>query len=139
MMTQRLPRRNSEAGNVGELISLHSSTCPEAIAIRDDKYAFTFGDLEVRSNQLAHFLRLQGIRTGDVVAVLMRRSVAFAAAALAVMKAGAAYLPIDPEYPRERIDYILQDSGAKMVLADTESRALIPAFIRSSMRGIARE
>jgi amino acid adenylation domain-containing protein len=133
MTAQCIPMRNPGALNVVERVSARSNTCPEAIAICDVDHMLTFGELEARANRLAHFLRSQGVQTGDVVALLLDRSVCFAVAALAAMKAGAAYLPMDPEYPRNRIEYFLRDSGAAIVLTDSENRGLVPACIPSSV------
>jgi amino acid adenylation domain-containing protein len=133
MRVQSLPVWDSEATSVVETVSLHAGQQREAIAIRDVENILTFGELEARSNRLAHFLCHEGIQVGDVVVVLMRPSVSFAVAALAVMKAGAAYLPIDSEYPGDRIARIMQDSGASIVLTDQESRHLAPDSLRSEI------
>lgn len=114
--------------SVADLISLQDAQRHKAIAIRDASHALTFGALETRSNQLAHFLLQQGIRKGDIVALLMQRSVSFPVAALAAMKAGAAYLPIDPEYPRERIEHILRDSAASIALTDGGAHKIAPSI-----------
>ena len=128
-----LPNQVSGVTSLLQLLSLSSTARPEATALRDAEHTLTFGELEVRSNQLAQFLQQQGARQGDVVAVIMPRSVSFAVAALAAMKAGAAYLPIDPEYPRERIAHILRDSGAAMVFSDRENLGRIPPSLGCSV------
>ena len=133
MRVHSFPACASEVSGVAEAVSLQARQDPEAIAIRDIDNTLTFGEFEARSNRLAHFLRHEGIQTGDVVVLLMERSVSFAVAASAVMKAGAAYLPIDPECPSDRIAWIIQDSGAAIALTDPESRALAPASLRSEI------
>ncbi len=75
-----------------------------------------YGDLEKESNRLAHWLREQGVGADTVVGVMVERSPQMIIALLAVLKAGGAYLPIDPELPEERITEILADSGAPLVL-----------------------
>ena len=86
----------------------------------------TYGELEDRANQLALQLRESGVAANTTVAVCMRRSPLAALAALAVMKAGGAYLPIDPNYPRERISFILADSRAPVVLSDSTVADTLP-------------
>ncbi|MGE5340609.1 MAG: amino acid adenylation domain-containing protein [Candidatus Omnitrophota bacterium] len=82
----------------------------------------TYIELNDQSDQLAQRLHECGIQPGDIIGVMMDRSIEMAVAMLGIWKAGGAYLPIDPDYPQDRIDYMLKDSGAKLVLAteDTE-------------------
>jgi amino acid adenylation domain-containing protein len=86
----------------------------------------TYGELDDRANQLAHHLKELGVTANTAVAVCVRRSPLAALAALAVMKAGAAYLPIDPSYPRERLSFILTDSRAPIVLSDSTVAGKLP-------------
>ncbi len=74
---------------------------PSAIAIVQNNVALTYGELNVRANQLAHYLRELGVRPDDRVAVCVPRSVEMVVALLAVLKAGGAYVPLDPDYPPE--------------------------------------
>lgn len=84
---------------------------PDDEAVRFDGGAATFGEVERRANQLAHHLRRLGVPHGGHVGVCLPRSPEFLVAALAVMKAGAAYLPLDPGYPAARIRTMLADAG----------------------------
>jgi amino acid adenylation domain-containing protein len=77
----------------------------------------TYAQLNRMSDALALRLEQKGIRTGDIVALLTERSIEMIIGILAILKAGAAYLPLDPEYPKERIDYMINDSGASLLLA----------------------
>ncbi|HWG88980.1 MAG TPA: AMP-binding protein, partial [Candidatus Acidoferrales bacterium] len=79
----------------------------------------TYGDLNDGANRLAHHLKTLGLRPNSVVAVCMRRSPLTALASLAVLRAGAAYLPLDPNYPRERLSFILTDAHVSLVLSDS--------------------
>lgn len=90
---------------------------PEKIALICDDKSFTYQELENRSNQLAHYLKDQGIEAGHYVGIYLSRTEEVYVAILAVLKAGAAYLPFDPEFPLERVIYSLQDSGAKAVIS----------------------
>ncbi|MCF2946462.1 non-ribosomal peptide synthetase, partial [Paenibacillus tarimensis] len=78
----------------------------------------TYRELNSRANALAHRLRAGGAGRGTIAAVMADRSVSMVAALLAVLKAGGAYLPVDPAYPRERVRYMLEDSGAAWLLTD---------------------
>ncbi|WUD57968.1 amino acid adenylation domain-containing protein [Nocardia sp. NBC_00511] len=80
----------------------------------------TYGELNRRANRLAHWLIGRGIGTEDVVALRLSNSVEFVVAVLAVLKAGAAYLPIDPAYPDERIDFLIADAAPRLVLGRVE-------------------
>jgi non-ribosomal peptide synthetase-like protein len=85
---------------------------PDAVAVLLDGNKTSYAELEQQANRLARYLRLQGIQGGSLVAVLLPRSVDMYAAILSILKIGAAYVPLDPEYPIDRISYILKDSGA---------------------------
>lgn len=92
---------------------------PEAVAVVSDAGQMTFAELDKRANQLARTLVERGVCRDQVVAVVAQRSNEMLVAILAVLKAGGAYLPIDPNYPQSRIDYVLNDSGAQLILAQT--------------------
>jgi amino acid adenylation domain-containing protein len=94
-----------------------AARCPDAIAVECDGSSLSYGDLNRGANQLARSLQTAGTGRGDVVAVCMRRSFELVIALLAVHKAGAAFVPLDPDNPRERLRHILDDSGARLVLA----------------------
>lgn len=104
---------------VPQLVSAQAMRNPSRIALVDDSMQLTYGELEVRTNRLADHLQALGVGANVVVAVCMRRSQFMAVAALAVLKAGGAYLPVDPNYPVERLSYILADSKAPIVLSDS--------------------
>src|ERR1051326_453648 len=109
-----------------QLISDRAANNSGHVGLSDDSMQLTYGELEDRANQLAHRLRESGVVANTVVAVCMRRSPLAALAALAIMKAGGAYLPIDPSYPSERISYILTDSQAPLVLSDSTVAGTLP-------------
>lgn len=89
---------------------------PEKIAVIFENNAFTYKELNDRSNQLAKFLRSKGVKKDSIVGLIVDRSVEMIIAILAVLKAGGAYLPIDPAYPNERIDYMLKDCNCHLLL-----------------------
>ncbi|WP_267118735.1 AMP-binding protein, partial [Xanthomonas sacchari] len=81
--------------------------------------ALCYADLNAQANRLAHHLIDQGVRPNDRVAICIDRSLDMLVGVLAILKAGAAYVPLDPAYPRERIAYMLQDSAPVAVLTHT--------------------
>jgi len=89
--------------------------------IQGDK-TVTYEELNARANQIAHFLLAKRIPYGSFVGICMRRSVDMVASMLAVLKAGLGYLPLDPVYPAQRLEGMLADSQAELVLADAEVR-----------------
>src|SRR5262249_38135985 len=88
---------------------------PHAVAVVSDQESLSYLELNFRANQLAHYLRTSGVQPGERVATLLERSVELVIAELAVLKCGAAYVPIDPAFPRKRIEFILSDSEIKAV------------------------
>ncbi|MEV1178204.1 amino acid adenylation domain-containing protein, partial [Nonomuraea sp. NPDC049784] len=100
----------------------------ELIAGQDDDLAVVFGDqsltygeLAARSNRLAHYLRDSGVGAETVVALCLPRGLDMVVALLAVLRAGGAYLPLDPDYPAERLSYMLADSRASVLLGTADS------------------
>ena len=88
---------------------------PEAVAVQDGAEAIGYARLDALSDRLAVRLLDSGVGSGDLVGVLVDRTAASVAALLAVMKAGAAYVPLDPAYPVERLRYMVQDAGIRFV------------------------
>ncbi len=89
---------------------------PDAIAITFEDVQLTYKELDARANKLARFIRKRGVKPDQIVAVMSHRSHNLVIAILGVLKAGAAYLPIDPDTPQERIKFMLNDSNAVMLL-----------------------
>ncbi|WP_298510510.1 non-ribosomal peptide synthetase [uncultured Kordia sp.] len=93
---------------------------PEALAVSFEGKTLTYQELNKKSNQLAHFLReTYTIKSDDLIGVMMDRSEWMVITMLGIIKSGAAYVPIDPEYPKERIDYIVSDSKVAMLMVDS--------------------
>lgn len=92
---------------------------PDAVALLCADQTMTYGELDTCAAALAVTLRQSGVRTGDVVGLLTDRSFAMIIGIFAVLKAGGCYLPIDPKYPIGRIEYMLADSGARVLLAQS--------------------
>ncbi|MEO1591323.1 MAG: amino acid adenylation domain-containing protein [Cyanobacteria bacterium J06632_22] len=101
---------------------------PDAIALIGSTETLTYQALNRRANQLAHYLRTQGIGPDTLVAICMTRSVAMVVAFLAVLKAGGAYVPIDPSYPKERRAYLLEDAQAPVLLTEAGLLETLPDY-----------
>ncbi len=102
---------------VHELVEAQVTRTPNAIAVEHCGARLTYGELNERANQLARFLRKRGIGQESRVGVCLRRSLELPVALLAVLKAGAACVPLDPAYPKERLTYMLEDSETLLVLS----------------------
>jgi amino acid adenylation domain-containing protein len=101
---------------VHELVAEQAGRSPDLVAVQCAREALSYAELEVRANQLARHLRELGVRPGVVVAICAERSAEMVIALLAVLKAGGAYAPIDPAYPRERVEFMLADTDAPVLL-----------------------
>jgi non-ribosomal peptide synthetase-like protein len=99
-----------------EWFERQADTRPNAIALVCAGQSLTYGEVEHRANQLAHWLRQQGIGRGNCVALWMPRSLEMLVALLGILKAGAAYVPLDPEYPADRVRFILGDCQARALI-----------------------
>jgi amino acid adenylation domain-containing protein len=102
---------------------------PENIAVKYNEETITYTELDKWSDQLAHVLREQGVLPDQVVGLLTGRSLETVAGMLAILKAGGAYLPIDVDYPEERINFLVADSGMKYILLSEEVRHTIPQHV----------
>ena len=91
----------------------------DVVAVRCEGECLTFGELNVRANQLARHLVGSGVGTGDVVGVWLERSLDMVVAVLAVLKSGGAFVPLDPAFPPDRLAFMVADSGARLVLTDS--------------------
>lgn len=116
---------------IPELIASHAAN---AIAIQQGDVTLTYGDLNQHANQLAHFLTAKGLQPDMAVGLCVERSPEMLIGILGILKAGAAYVPIDPDYPAERVDYILKDAGISLLLT---SKALAEHFAEDNVEVIA--
>ncbi|HEU0301681.1 MAG TPA: amino acid adenylation domain-containing protein, partial [Longimicrobium sp.] len=102
---------------------------PDAVAVAFAGRALSFAELDAWSDRLSHVLRGRGVGTEGRVAVCLERSPELVAALLAVLKAGAAYVPLDPGYPPERLAWVLEDCGAALLLTDASLAAGLDASV----------
>jgi amino acid adenylation domain-containing protein len=102
--------------SVPDLVERQARRAPAALAVVDENERLTYGELSEHGRRVAGHLRERGVRPGDAVAVLLPRSAAAVAAYLGVLGAGAAYVPLDPSHPAERIGKAIADAGASVAL-----------------------
>ena len=107
---------------VPELFETHAAALPDAVAVVSGAEQLTYSELNQRANQLAHYLRKQGVGPDVVVGLCMERSPEMVIGLLGILKAGGAYLPLDPDYPRQRLEYMLSDAQVGLIL--TQKRLL---------------
>lgn len=117
-----------------DLFGRTAAAWPDRIAVACDGQVWTYRDVDRASNRLARVLRAGGVRRGDHVGLLLPRSADAPIALLAVLKAGAAYVPLDPDYPADRIAYILDDCKAHSLITVSELGARHAGFSGSVVR-----
>ncbi|MEB0259440.1 amino acid adenylation domain-containing protein [Undibacterium sp. 5I1] len=108
---------------IHQLFEQQAAAHPEATALVFEQQQLSYGELNQRANQLAHYLIAQGIGPDQRVAICIERGIEMIVGLLGILKAGAAYVPLDPAYPKDRLDYMLQDCNPAMLLTQ---RALLP-------------
>ncbi len=113
------------AATMHELFSRQAEKTPEQVAVVFADQHLTYRELDEKSNQLARFLRKKGIGTGSLVGTLLDRSLDMIVGILGVLKAGGAFVPIDPELPAERIAYMLTHSRVPLVVTQNHLRAKV--------------
>jgi amino acid adenylation domain-containing protein len=111
---------------LAELLSKQAEKTPHNIALEYNGTKITYQDLHIKVNQFAHYLAAQGVQSGDYIAVSYPRSLELVYAILAIIKCGAAYLPLDHEYPTKRIEYMLEDSEAKFLVTSKKLALSLP-------------
>ncbi|MCL9759756.1 non-ribosomal peptide synthetase, partial [Frankia sp. AiPa1] len=109
-----------------ELFEAQVRRAPDAVALTWRDSSLTYAELDARANRLARLLRRRGVGPESIVAVVLPRSVDLVVALLAVQKAGGAYLPVDPDYPAERITFMLRDASPVCAVTTVAVRATLP-------------
>nr|WP_276540155.1 non-ribosomal peptide synthetase [Paenibacillus dendritiformis] len=104
---------------IHQLVEEQAERTPDRAAVVYEGSQLTYRDLNTKANRLARTLRAEGVRPDQPVGLLAERSLEMIVGLLAILKAGGAYVPIDPEYPEERIGYMLEDSGAQLLLTQS--------------------
>ncbi|GAA1083434.1 amino acid adenylation domain-containing protein [Kitasatospora arboriphila] len=112
---------------VHELVARHAAAAPDRPAVVQGDRTVGYGELDTYADRLAERLTGRGVGPGTLVGVCLERSPELVGALLAVLKAGGAYLPLDPEYPADRLAHMLADSGTPLVVTDTRCADRLPA------------
>lgn len=123
-----MPLLVSEQATLPQRFEAQVSRSPQAIAIVHDGQSLSYEELNERANRLAHLLIASGIGTEQIVALALPRSVDMIVGILAVLKAGAAYLPLDPEYPEERLAYMLENACPECVITSVHVQHQLPSI-----------
>jgi amino acid adenylation domain-containing protein len=117
---------NAPAGLVHDLIAAQAARTPDALAVTGDGAAIAYAELDRKANQLAWRLRDLGVGPDVLVGLGLRAGVDAIAGILGILRAGGAYLPLDPQYPRSRLDFLLADSGASVVVTTSAHQETFP-------------
>ena len=112
---------------LGERFDAHAVAAPDRIAVSCAGAELTYGELNQRANQLAHFLREAGVGPETIVGLYLERGIDLLVGLLGIIKAGGAYLPMDLAYPPDRLAYMVSDSGATIVLTSAAASGSIAA------------
>ncbi|MEU9029604.1 amino acid adenylation domain-containing protein, partial [Streptomyces sp. NPDC048383] len=110
-----------------ELFERQAARFPDRTALTFEDTSLTYAQLNARANRLARLLTARGIGPDSLVALALPRSAELVTALLAVVKAGAAYVPLDPDYPADRLAYVLSDAAPAVLLTDPDTAARLPA------------
>src|SRR2546423_8137100 len=113
---------------IHQLFEQQVELTPEAIAVIVEDEQLSYRELNRRANQLAHYLRSQGVGAETLVGLSMERSVEMVVGLLGVLKAGGAYVPLDVEYPAERLKYMLEDAAVKVLLTQGRLAPRMPVI-----------
>ena len=109
------------------LIERQAQRTPDAIALEQDGQRMTYRELESRANRLAHYLRRRGVEPGIIVGLCLERSMNLIVGLLGILKSGGAYLPLDADYPTERLEYMLRDSEVRVLVTQQDQLSRLPA------------
>ncbi|WP_436800659.1 amino acid adenylation domain-containing protein, partial [Streptomyces syringium] len=136
--------RGVAAGTLPGVFEAQVARTPDATAVVFEGESLSYAELDARANRLAHELVARGVAGGDFVAVAAPRSLELMVALYAVVKAGAAYVPVDPDYPAERIGWILEDARPALVLTTVEvapalPKTGVPTLLLDTADGIAAD
>ena len=114
---------------VHEMMEARAQKTPEAVAVVCGDRQVNYAELNARANQLAHCLRRQGAAPGQLVGVCVERSLEMIMALLGTLKSGAAYVPLDPYYPVDRLSSMVQDSGLKILITEENLQSKFPEYL----------
>ncbi len=105
-----------------DLFEAQVAKTPNNVALVYEEKEVSYKELNERANQLGHYLRSKGVKADTLVPICVERNIDMITGLLGILKAGGAYVPIDPEYPEDRISYMLEDTGTALVISSAASR-----------------
>ncbi len=124
---------------VVDLFEEQAAKTPEAVAVIFEEEQLSYQQLNERANRLAYYLRSRGVKQETLVPICIERSLEMIIGILGILKAGGAYVPIDPKYPQERISYMLEDTGATIMITSEESKSKLKDVNTSEIIELSNE
>lgn len=136
-----LPSRQRAAGTdrIEEAFARISKQQPDAVALSFEDETLTYAQLDQRADQLSLALSIRGVASGSFVGICLKRSTAVVVAMLAIVKCGAVYVPMDPDYPADRLEYTARDAGLKLTITEEGSFPEVPGMVVTTMTELGRE
>ena len=113
--------------------SKQAAKTPNKVAVEFDGQSLTYLQLDQRSNQIARFLQQQGVSAGDLVGICVERSHHMVEFLYGIMKSGAGYVPLDPAYPSDRLEYMCDHSGLKLVVTESNLEDIVKSFNKPTL------
>ena len=117
-----------DSQTIVSLFERQAKLTPQNIAVVYKDHQYTYAEVDAISDRIAAFVLSKGLKQEDVVSVLIPRCEWMAIVSLGVLKAGCAYQPLDPSYPKERLNFMMQDANAKLLIADEELRPIVDEY-----------
>ena len=117
-----------DSQTIVSLFERQAKLTPQNIAVVYKDHKYTYAEVDAISNRIAAFVLSKGLKQEDVVSVLIPRCEWMAIVSLGVLKAGCAYQPLDPSYPKERLNFMMQDANAKLLIADEQLRPIVDEY-----------
>ena len=114
--------------NLGAEFSAQAGKTPNNIALEFEGKELTYKELDEQSNQVAHYLQKLDVGVESYVGICLDRSIEMMVAVLGITKAGGAYVPMDPGFPPDRLEYMLEDSGAKVLITSSQNKEIFPNY-----------
>lgn len=131
MSTQIRQPEHYSGETIHAIFEAQARQTPHAMALTYQSQHIKYGELNWRANRIAHYLRANGIAKDQLVGLCLERSLDVVVAILAILKAGGAYVPLDPAYPRERLDFIVQDARLELVVTQESLRPQFAKAVRT--------
>jgi amino acid adenylation domain-containing protein len=122
-------KANTRGTTVVQMFETQVQQTPSAVVIEFENQHITYDTLNRRANQKAHYFRSNGIRTETLVGICVDRSPAMIVALLGVLKAGAAYLPLDPTFPQDRLRFMIEDAKVRFIITERSLSAALPSCL----------